>query len=48
MPYLNDELREWITAQLATLGVEEIAVYGVDPQRGQDEERRILQTRHGE
>ncbi len=42
MPYLNDELREWITAQLATLGVEEIAVYGVDPQRGQDEERRIL------
>ncbi len=42
MPYLNDELREWIAAHLATLGVDEIAVYAVDPQRGQDEERRIL------
>ena len=42
MPYLNDELREWIAAHLATLGVEEIAVYAVDPQRGQDEERRVL------
>ena len=42
MPYLNDELREWIAAHLATLGVEEIAIYAVDPQRGQDEERRVL------
>lgn len=42
MPYLNDELREWIAAQLATLGVDEIAIYAVDPQRGQDEERRVL------
>ena len=42
MPYLNDELREWIGAQLATLGVDEIALYAVDPQRGQDEERRVL------
>ena len=42
MPYLNDELREWIVAQLATLGVDEIALYAVDPQRGQDEERRVL------
>lgn len=42
MPYLNDELREWIAAHLATLGVEEIAIFAVDPQRGQDEERRIL------
>ncbi len=42
MPYLNDELREWIAAQLATLGVDEIALYAVDPRRGQDEERRVL------
>jgi hypothetical protein len=42
MPYLNDELREWIAAHLATLGVEEIAIYAVDPQRGQDEERRVM------
>lgn len=42
MPYLNDELREWIAAQLATLGIDEIALYAVDPQRGQDEERRVL------
>jgi hypothetical protein len=42
MPYLNDELREWIAAHLATLGVEEIAIYAVDPQRGQDDERRVL------
>jgi hypothetical protein len=42
MPYLNDELREWIAAQLATLGVDEIALYAIDPQRGQDEERRVL------
>jgi hypothetical protein len=42
MPYLNDELREWIAAHLATLGVDEIALYAVDPQRGQDEERRVL------
>lgn len=42
MPYLNDELREWVGAHLATLGVEEIAIYAVDPQRGLDEERRIM------
>ncbi|HET8571085.1 MAG TPA: hypothetical protein VFN14_04285 [Candidatus Limnocylindria bacterium] len=41
MPYLNDELREWISLQLKTLGVDEIAVYAVES-GGEDEQRRIL------
>ena len=41
MPYLNDELREWIELQLRTLGVEEIAVYAVEA-GGDDEQRRVL------
>ena len=41
MPYLNDELREWVALQLKTLGVDEIAVYAVEA--GNEEEiRRIL------
>lgn len=40
MPYLNDELREWIALQLAGLGVDEIAIYAVEA--GDDEQRRIL------
>ena len=39
MPYLNDELREWIELQLRTLGVEEIAVYAVEA--GGDDEQRL-------
>lgn len=41
MPYLNDELREWVSLQLKTLGVDEIAVYAVEA-GGEDEQRRIL------
>jgi hypothetical protein len=41
MPYLNDELREWVSLQLKTLGVDEIAVYAVES-GGDDEQRRIL------
>ncbi len=41
MPYLNDELREWIALQLRTLGMDEIAVYAVEA-GGEDEQRRVL------
>lgn len=40
-PYLNDELREWVTLHLATLRVEDVAVYALAA-AGQDEERRVL------
>lgn len=40
-PYLNDELREWVILHLATLGVEDKAVYALAA-AGQDEERRVL------
>jgi hypothetical protein len=40
MPYLNDELREWIALQLGGLGVDEIAIYAVEA--GDDEQRRVL------
>jgi hypothetical protein len=41
MPYLNDELREWIGLQLKALGVEEIAIFALEC-GPQDEERRVL------
>jgi len=40
-PYLNDELREWVVLHLASLGVEDVAVYA-QASAGQDEERRVL------
>ena len=40
-PYLNDELREWVALHLASLGVEDLAVYA-QASAGQDEERRVL------
>lgn len=40
-PYLNDEVRTWVTRELKTLGVDEIAVYAVEAGE-QDEMRRIL------
>jgi hypothetical protein len=40
-PYLNDEVREWVSLHLAALGVEEVAVFAVALGR-QDEERRVL------
>lgn len=40
MPYLNEEVREWVALQLQGLGVDEIAVYAVEA--GDDEQRRVL------
>jgi hypothetical protein len=41
MPFLSDELCSWINEHLATLGVEEIAVYAVED--GPDDDgRRVL------
>ena len=40
-PYLNDELREWVALHLASLGVQDLAVYA-QASAGQDEERRVL------
>jgi hypothetical protein len=40
-PYLNDELREWVRLHLASLGVEDLAVYALAA-AGQDEERRVI------
>ncbi len=41
MPYLNEELREWVALQLKALGVEEIAIFALEC-GPQDEERRVL------
>jgi hypothetical protein len=41
MPFLSDELHGWITEHLATLGVEEIAVYAVE-EGSDDDARRVL------
>lgn len=41
MPYLNEEVRDWIAEELKTLGAEELAVYALE-QGAEADERRIL------
>ena len=41
MPFLSEELCGWVREHLATLGIEEIAVYAVE-EGGDDDGRRVL------
>ncbi|TME35020.1 MAG: hypothetical protein E6I62_01515 [Chloroflexi bacterium] len=41
MPFLSEELCGWVREHLATLGLEEIAVYAVE-EGGDDDGRRVL------
>lgn len=47
MPFLNDELCGWINEHLATLGLEEIAIYAVDDGRDDDARRVLVATEIG-
>jgi hypothetical protein len=46
-PYLNEELREWISQQLETLGIEEIAIFAVEAGTEGDERRILTATEIG-
>lgn len=47
MPFLNDELREWIGIELRNLGAEDLAVYAVEIGRDGDERRVLVATEIG-
>jgi hypothetical protein len=47
MPFLSDELTGWIDEHLATLGLDEIAVYAVEAGRDEDERRILVATEIG-
>jgi hypothetical protein len=47
MPYLNEEVRDWIAIELKTLGVEDLAVYALEAGREGDERRVIVATEVG-
>jgi hypothetical protein len=47
MPFLNDEVREWITLELQSLGVEDLAVYALEAGREGDERRIMVATEVG-
>lgn len=47
MPFLNDEVREWIGLELRNLGVDDLAVYAVEIGRDGDERRVLVATEVG-
>jgi hypothetical protein len=47
MPYLNEEVRDWIGIELKSLGVEDLAVYAVEAGREGDERRIVVATEVG-
>jgi hypothetical protein len=47
MPFLNDEVKEWIGMELRSLGVEDLAVYAVEAGAEGDERRVIVATEVG-
>lgn len=47
MPYLNEELRQWIGLELSNLGVEDLAVYAVEAGNDGDERRVLVATEVG-
>jgi hypothetical protein len=47
MPFLNDEVKEWIALELQSLGVEDLAVYAVEAGAEGDERRVIVATEIG-
>ncbi len=47
MPFLNDEVREWIALELRGLGVEDLAVYALEAGTEGDERRVVVATEIG-
>lgn len=46
-PYLNDELREWMSIHLAALGAGDVAIYATATGREEDERRLLVATEVG-
>ena len=44
MPFLNDEVKEWIALELESLGVEDLAVYALEAGTEGDERRVMVAT----
>lgn len=47
MPFLNDEVKEWIAMELQSLGVEDLAVYALEAGVEGDERRVMVATEVG-
>ncbi|MBA2634348.1 MAG: hypothetical protein H0U86_15345 [Chloroflexi bacterium] len=47
MPFLNEEVKEWIAMELASLGVEDLAVYALEAGTEGDERRVMVATEVG-
>ncbi len=47
MPFLSDELCGWVNEHLATLGVEELAIYAIEDGRDDDARRVLVATEIG-
>ena len=47
MPFLNDEVKEWIALELEQLGVEDLAVYALEAGQEGDERRVMVATEVG-
>jgi hypothetical protein len=47
MPFLNDEVKEWIALELESLGVEDLAVYALEAGTEGDERRVMVATEIG-
>ncbi|HET6380119.1 MAG TPA: hypothetical protein VFH63_03675 [candidate division Zixibacteria bacterium] len=47
VPYLNEEVREWISLHLRALGVEDIAVFATTAGREEDERRVLVASEVG-
>ena len=47
MPFLNDEVKEWIALELQQLGVEDLAVYALEAGQEGDERRVMVATEVG-
>lgn len=47
MPFLNDEVKEWIALEIESLGVEDLAVYALEAGSEGDERRVMVATEIG-
>jgi hypothetical protein len=47
MPFLNEEVKEWIALELKSLGVEDLAVYALEAGQEGDERRVMVATEVG-
>ena len=47
MPFLNEEVKEWIALELQSLGIEDLAVYALEAGQEGDERRVMVATEVG-